>query len=290
MRRIRKALVYGVLAGLVGLGSLGCSAPPLADPPSEDIPQMARSRDPYFRARAALLIGQAKSQDYVPILITLATDEKPEVQDCALWAIEQVPDRQATAALISLVTDQSSPVRDRAARALGKIQDPAAVPALIIALADPDQAVGAEAAAALGEMGTAAIPPLAESLNSQEASVRLGAVRALGKITGQWFAGGDIGVESALLWWEEKGKAKYAPEKEEPPAEPRPPAEPKEAPAKAPPVEPPAEEKKPPAETTAEPKPAEEKPPTETPKDEAPPADPDDDSPLFRRPGPTERE
>lgn len=83
-----------------------------------------------------------------------------------------------------LLNDEAVEVKIAAARALGELADSTSVESLIAALHDPSDEVKAAAAWALGELGAHVLrsTPLENLLNTDDVSVRVAAIRALGKL------------------------------------------------------------------------------------------------------------
>lgn len=121
--------------------------------------------------------------DAVEPLMGALRDQDMGVRCRACMALGGLRDTRAVEPLLATLQDGESAVRAEAAYALGQIGDSRAVPALISALNDPERLnVARKAAWALGQLGADALPPLLESLRSQDRDARLSAASALGQL------------------------------------------------------------------------------------------------------------
>lgn len=107
----------------------------------------------------------------------------PERRIAALKALAEARDREAVPAIIVLLSDEDDSVRKHAARALGRIGDLSGAEPLAQALANeehPDVLQAVERS--LVRIGRASVSPLMELVDSPRVEVRVGAIRALGRL------------------------------------------------------------------------------------------------------------
>ena len=147
----------------------------------------------FVRSNAAITLGQIGTEDGVYVLIqALKNDQNTEVRKAAAGALGAIGDKaiDAVPVLIQALNDQDKRVRGSVAYALGQIGTPEAIKAvekavstLIQALKNQDAAIRANATEVLGMAGESAVPALIQALkNDQDATVRKGAILALGSI------------------------------------------------------------------------------------------------------------
>lgn len=118
--------------------------------------------DPAVRLRAAL---QAPSRSAADLLVALAGEPDPAVQEVLLWALSQAPDAGQVA--IARLGDPDPDLRCLLARLLGKLRDPANTGDLVELLADPVARVATAAVIALGQLAQpAAVPALTALLGT----------------------------------------------------------------------------------------------------------------------------
>ena len=141
---------YKAMAKLSGLG-------PTAQ--ARAVPLLSR-KEPYLRARAAILVGETGDRRYAKELRGLLQDQDPAVRQAAATALGHLGAEEAVQPLTALLQDaqQGLEVRTAAARSLGLLAAPEAAPALIAVLQapeDPEEAALRQAATmALGSVGT----------------------------------------------------------------------------------------------------------------------------------------
>lgn len=103
-----------------------------------------------YACRQLALIGSAQC---VPALAAMLAD--PEQLDCALFALQAIPDGAAGAALREALASASGVTRIGIINALGERCDKAAVPALQALGKDPDPILAAAVASAVRKIGPA---------------------------------------------------------------------------------------------------------------------------------------
>ncbi len=143
---------------------------------------------PDNRAALARLLGSFK-QDAAPALAALTSgaqgDESPKVRGAYLVAISQIASpKEALPAFRQGLSDQDASVRLVAAarlRQLGKDAAPAA-DELAQGLEDADPRVRESAAEALAGLGSAAVEPICQHVDSKTAHTRQLAIACLGKL------------------------------------------------------------------------------------------------------------
>jgi len=136
------------------------------------------------REAAAVALGDLGRDALEPLAALLF------VQDAGLrwWAaraLAEIGCEDAMAPLNLALADEDADVRACACLALGKIGAVSAAPALAARLADESGFVAAIAADALSMLGEGAVAALAQVLQNERPTVRLLAVRALGRTGSQ---------------------------------------------------------------------------------------------------------
>ena len=160
-------------------------------------------------------LGKLKATEAVTSLVVLLDDMDDDIRRYTVEALGRIGDNRATNVLLNHVEDPHPAVRAEIFRTLQKLGDVSAVEHLIAALDDDDplvcqtaasslQELGAEIipvlvealedteseeiryslAQVLGQFGHAAVAPLSEILDSEDAHVRSSVVQALGWIGG----------------------------------------------------------------------------------------------------------
>jgi HEAT repeat protein len=129
------------------------------------IPQLAKIGDPALQS-----------------LLRLAQESDPDHRWWALQALVEFKVEAASDAFISALSDRDAAIRYCAALALRLSPAPKAISALTKALSDPDRLMARLAGDALIAIGEAAIPKLAELLDSSDPAVRGETARALAKM------------------------------------------------------------------------------------------------------------
>lgn len=136
------------------------------------------------RETAALALRRFGSEAVTPLAEMLAHGNV-DTRWWAARALAEVGGPPAVSALVRVLDDPDPDVRACTALALGRLKAAEGAPALALLLADESAFVASVTADALSMIGEAAVPTLAESLNSENAHTRLLAVRALGRIKSQ---------------------------------------------------------------------------------------------------------
>jgi HEAT repeat protein len=138
----------------------------------------------------------------VPYLIEML--QYPHTQRAAVGALGRKGDLRATPALLG-VLDQKDPklqqvselIKEETVVALGQLKDPRAVPKLVSLLGSYSEKVRRASSEALQQIGTPSLPALLAAAKAPDATMRIGAARALGGITDE--AGQARGATVALL-------------------------------------------------------------------------------------------
>jgi len=206
-----------VLVTLAAMGADAKSALPA-------IRKQASAKDPGLRTYALLaigLIGPSPPEDG-PLALPFLNDTHPNVREAAISVVWKLRTETATTVpiLIELLSDPHREVAEEAAKALGGLGSRSAIPALLRVL-DGNQSLSVEALWALDDIGTlskeavpllvksmkrlhpgaqrrvaemlgkigpeaaGAIKCLRDALTDDEASVRMAAAEALGRIEGK---------------------------------------------------------------------------------------------------------
>lgn len=126
---------------------------------------MLTDPDEDVRWKVAIALGEIGDTRAVEPLLSLFADPDAYVRSRAAFALARFGDR-IVPDLIRQVSSDDPHVRFSAVSALGEIGSEESVPGLAAALFDPVDRVKAEAAAALHQIGSPAIPALAEILDS----------------------------------------------------------------------------------------------------------------------------
>jgi HEAT repeat protein len=168
------------------------------------------SSDPYTRGQAASRLGRARSLWIMRLLVKVVTSrvEEQNVHWAAGKALGEIGNVRAIEPLVKALKDPLEAVRRAAAKALGEIGEAQAVVPLIELLKDSQEFVRREVAKALdalayqpvndaqrallavarsewtraSSLGAVAFTPVIEVLEDSSASVRCGAVKALGEL------------------------------------------------------------------------------------------------------------
>lgn len=183
---------------------------PKADLPVETlIQQLHNSKDWTARCDAARLLGQSRDPRAVDALLPDLNDPDWRVRRNAAQALGALRDKRAVEPLLQALKDRTMTVRQRAIVALGRIKDLQALPALLEVLLQ-NLHESFDAVKAIRKFGKKALPEMAKAfertndqqlmllliemkyegaldlllrlLESQEASVRLTAIRKLGEL------------------------------------------------------------------------------------------------------------
>jgi HEAT repeat protein len=139
------------------------------------------SGDEEEREEAAMALGGLGAAALEP-LAALAGSGDANTRWWVARALAEVGGEGAAVLLVRLLEDTEADVRACASLAMGRIGAVSAAPALAARLADESAFVAGIAADALSMLGAEAIPALAEMLRHERPTVRLLAVRALGRI------------------------------------------------------------------------------------------------------------
>jgi len=132
---------------------------------------VANDVDVSVRKRAAEMLGgdwgSAETIDHLRKRLT--TEDNTEVRALVAMAMKNLKEAEARNALISVFrAEKEAAVRLSALKALDAIDDNARVKGVACAIGDADEAVRAEAKRIFGELGTEALPAMAEALKSGE--------------------------------------------------------------------------------------------------------------------------
>ena len=139
------------------------------------------SEDDLRAADAVQRLAEVGEQACQPLL-SLLQSPNPDHRWWATMALSEMNGSSATDGLIRALEDPDAAVRQAAALGLNQRPAISAIPRLIRALGDPDRLLARLAAGALAALGTEAVSPLTVALRSQDAAVRIEAVRALAHI------------------------------------------------------------------------------------------------------------
>lgn len=153
---------------LIGIGS----------PAVEPLMAALTDKDYNVRSHAIRALGKIKDRRAVDPLIVLLNGEDIGDRIGAAEALGEIRDARAVEPLLTTLMSENDYLRESSGYALGKIKDTRAIRPLIALLETGDK----DAGRALGEIGAAAVPSLRELLKSESSSVRMEAVRAIGKI------------------------------------------------------------------------------------------------------------
>ncbi|MFA4842891.1 MAG: HEAT repeat domain-containing protein, partial [Candidatus Omnitrophota bacterium] len=96
-------------------------------------------KEPRFRSKAALILGEIGNSQVTPVLEKILKDEEWSVRRDVAKALGQIGDRSSVPALISALEDKISDVRTAVVEALGKIGDIRAISALKGVLDNPEE-------------------------------------------------------------------------------------------------------------------------------------------------------
>ncbi len=140
--------------------------------------------DEESREAAAVALGGLGREAIGP-LAALLSGQDAGLRWWAARALAETGCEEAAAPLNLALADEDADVRACACLALGKIGAVSAAPALATRLADESAFVGAIAADALSMLGEGAVVALAPMLAHERPTVRLLAVRALGRTGSQ---------------------------------------------------------------------------------------------------------
>lgn len=178
---------------LVGLGA------PALEPVKEALP----NSDLTTRLALIQVLGDLKNAGGLEPLTQQMKDPHPEIRAAAATALGVLANADGLRPLQDAVDgDAEAAVRVAAAAALGTLNNPRAIPALLRALKDGQREVRTAAVEALGKLGEPALNPLLEAARGDDAVVRQGADRALGRLA-EKFAGDlaseDKGVREAAV-------------------------------------------------------------------------------------------
>lgn len=163
------------------IGKMGLDA---GDSELQDLLAGLAADDEERREAAAVALGSLGREVLEPLAALLS------VKDAGLrwWAaraLAEIGCEEATAPLTLALADEDADVRACACLALGKIGAASAAPGLAARLADESGFVAAIAADALSMLGEGAVGALAPMLQHERPTVRLLAVRALGRTGSQ---------------------------------------------------------------------------------------------------------
>lgn len=114
-------------------------------------------------------------------LIKALKDPSPTVRRVAAESLGKTGSKRSTEALTEMLGDPDKECRRAASMALKDLGDPAGAPALVAQLKSMDANARGHAALALGSMGSIAVPDLINTLRDERSSVRLDAIRGLGR-------------------------------------------------------------------------------------------------------------
>jgi HEAT repeat protein len=146
-----------------------------------------------LRYGAVVGMKELAAPDSVMYLRTALKDKDEGVRSVAVQALGRIGTEEAMIALSGKIQDRSEPVADirmNAAVQLGRLKNPAASRALIAALKDEVIQVRVAAAAALADLGdTAGVSVLTMAVLAPQTEewLRVDAIQALEKLTGQKF-------------------------------------------------------------------------------------------------------
>lgn len=159
------------------LQSLGPTATPV-------LVKALHDDSPHVRAFAANLLKYCGNASVIPHLEARLTDGDAFVRRTALEALGGLNAVEAIPAIILVLNDRDESTRCQAALVLGCMQADSAVTPLIAILQNDEYSVARQMAAnALGEIGNeSAICPLADSLQDENALVRVASLAALRQI------------------------------------------------------------------------------------------------------------
>jgi HEAT repeat protein len=143
-------------------------------------------------------------------LLPLLTSDNPDHRWWAVRALAEFEQPSARDGLCKALSDHSYPaVRHCAAMGLREQPTTRALPALLTALQEKDRLLSRLAADALAALGPKAIPELQEASQSEDAAVRIEAVRALAMMKDPETIGTLFSLlddpSSVVTYWAEKG-------------------------------------------------------------------------------------
>lgn len=134
------------------------------------------------RAHCIIALGKLGDKQAVEPLLRVLSDDS--FCYLAAWALGQLEDKRAVEPLINLLNDTDWFIRSGAVKALGNIGDDRAVEPLsrIMNNNREEWDVCRDASNSLGQLGEAALQPLLQSLQDDDAETRFFAANALGKL------------------------------------------------------------------------------------------------------------
>ena len=147
---------------------------------SGDFIRLLKDDDPFFRNKAAMLLGEiGETRAVCDLILNLKCDDAV-VQRSAAEALGKIGGKESVEALIKNLDDESSLMRESIVDALGKIGDRRAVKHLIKKFDDPDSGVRSAAVYAVGNIGgELAEKALLELFYNKDSDIRSMAVGAL---------------------------------------------------------------------------------------------------------------
>lgn len=152
---------------------------------AESVISALEGKDAAVRACAAQILGHMLQEGTVDValarrleearvielLIVAVEDEDADVRTWATWALGVSQDARAVEPLIAALKDEDVVVRKQAAFHLGWQGDARAVDPLVAALLDEDSTVRHKAAESLVQIGSPAVDPLIDALNTRKLDV-----------------------------------------------------------------------------------------------------------------------
>ena len=140
-------------------------------------------RQPYFRTqvRTLFLPGPGPMERLArQVLVNGLHEQRSAVREVAAYLLGLLADPATAPDLIEALRDGKSEVRAQAAKALGRMHLVSACPALVAALNTHDEALASQVRQALLQVGSQAVPPLLEAVQSPDPWVRWHVLRTLG--------------------------------------------------------------------------------------------------------------
>lgn len=152
--------------------------------------QAASDTSPKVRAQAVAALGTCRNDTAYATVLNALEDPDEEVRVMAMLAAQHYAFRGATAQILRLARDTAPRARFVAVQALGEIQDPEReaqiFETLVDALNDPYESVRVKAVRSLGKIGDQrAVPPLTELFISTAGEDRIAAGEVLEELTGR---------------------------------------------------------------------------------------------------------